>query len=294
MQAAGWAGTGGVGATGPSKDQGSGGSPNALVAHLEQGLAVLHLADGRLLCQLHLASPGLHADLNGDGVPDHVSVGPMSQIFTLWSGRVQGLRWLHSPGSPVPGSIAVAWSSSSPETPAMQMVGGHVQCCLLQPSCTLCISLVPTEYHSMSKSPAKRASRNQQGQQTMLGDIQGKQAMGGNLRPQARAWLTPQLQPSQDGSCTALPVQVMGGDGDEAMSDTGHRHGRHCWVSATSGIPPQQPLFNGSACASSHPLLQLYTKSDAARKLAMHTQARSLAWKQSACVTGLPCATNFG
>ena len=50
--------------------------PNALVAHLEQGLAVLHLADGALMCQLHLASPGLHADLNGDGVPDHVSVRP--------------------------------------------------------------------------------------------------------------------------------------------------------------------------------------------------------------------------
>ena len=54
-------------------------APNALVAHLEQGLAVLHLADGALMCQLHLASPGLHADLNGDGVPDHVSVRPLTQ-----------------------------------------------------------------------------------------------------------------------------------------------------------------------------------------------------------------------
>ena len=58
------------------------------------------------------------------------------------------------------------------------------------------------------------------------------------------------------------------------MSDTGHKHGRHCWVSASSGIPPQQALFNGSACATHHPLLQLYSKSDAARKLSMHTQAR--------------------
>ena len=64
----------------------------------------------------------------------------------------------------------------------------------------------------------------------------------------------------------------MGGDGGEAMSDTGHRHGRQCWVSASSGIPPQQALFNGSACAPSHPLLQMYSRSDAARKLAMHTQ----------------------
>ena len=69
----------------------------------------------------------------------------------------------------------------------------------------------------------------------------------------------------------------MGGDAGEAMSDTGHKHGRHCWVSASSGIPPQQALFNGSACATSHPLnplLQLSSKSDAGRKLSMHTQAR--------------------
>ena len=76
--------------------------PNALVTHLEQGLAVLHLADGALMCQLHLASPGLHADLNGDGVPDHVSVRPspshrMRQscwpawrmLSLLWAQRMQ-------------------------------------------------------------------------------------------------------------------------------------------------------------------------------------------------------------
>ena len=27
---------------------------------------------GRTICKLHLPSPGLHADINGDGVLDHV------------------------------------------------------------------------------------------------------------------------------------------------------------------------------------------------------------------------------
>jgi hypothetical protein len=42
------------------------------VAHLEEGLEAVHLYSGRTLCQLHLPAPGLHADLNGDGVLDHL------------------------------------------------------------------------------------------------------------------------------------------------------------------------------------------------------------------------------
>lgn len=47
-------------------------APNVLVAHLEEGIEAVHLYSGRTLCKLHLSSPGLHADLNGDGVLDHV------------------------------------------------------------------------------------------------------------------------------------------------------------------------------------------------------------------------------
>ena len=47
-------------------------TPNVLVAHLEEGLEVIHLFSGRAVCRLYLPSPGLHADLNGDGIPDHV------------------------------------------------------------------------------------------------------------------------------------------------------------------------------------------------------------------------------
>ena len=43
-----------------------------LVAHLEEGIEAVHLYSGRTLCKLHLPPPGLHADLNGDGVLDHV------------------------------------------------------------------------------------------------------------------------------------------------------------------------------------------------------------------------------
>ncbi len=47
---------------------------NALVADLGEGLEAVHLYSGRPLCALALAAPGLHADVNGDGVLDHVHV----------------------------------------------------------------------------------------------------------------------------------------------------------------------------------------------------------------------------
>lgn len=45
---------------------------NSIVAHLKEGIEVIHLYTGRTLCKLHLASGGLHVDLNGDGVLDHI------------------------------------------------------------------------------------------------------------------------------------------------------------------------------------------------------------------------------
>ncbi|KAL4855412.1 Importin-5 [Chlorella vulgaris] len=46
--------------------------PNVVVAHLEEGIEAIHLFSGRTVCRLHLPSPGLHVDLNGDGVPEHI------------------------------------------------------------------------------------------------------------------------------------------------------------------------------------------------------------------------------
>jgi hypothetical protein len=39
---------------------------------LQEGLEVVHLFTGRTLCKLLLPAPGLHADINGDGVVDHI------------------------------------------------------------------------------------------------------------------------------------------------------------------------------------------------------------------------------
>ncbi|XP_047310479.1 uncharacterized protein LOC124914052 [Impatiens glandulifera] len=46
--------------------------PNVIVAHQKEGIEVIHLASGRTVCKLHLNEGGLHADINGDGVLDHV------------------------------------------------------------------------------------------------------------------------------------------------------------------------------------------------------------------------------
>lgn len=48
--------------------------PNTLVAHFRDGVQAIHLYSGRPICMLHLPSPGLHLDLDGDGVLDHVQV----------------------------------------------------------------------------------------------------------------------------------------------------------------------------------------------------------------------------
>ncbi|CAI6009301.1 unnamed protein product [Closterium sp. NIES-65] len=47
---------------------------NAVIAHLEEGIEVIHLYSGRTICKLLLPDHGLHADVNGDGVLDHVQV----------------------------------------------------------------------------------------------------------------------------------------------------------------------------------------------------------------------------
>ena len=57
--------------------------PNVWVAHLRDGIEAVGLHTGRTICKLHLASPGLHADLNGDGVLDHVQATGKQPLYTL-------------------------------------------------------------------------------------------------------------------------------------------------------------------------------------------------------------------
>ncbi|KAM7252154.1 hypothetical protein ACFE04_024037 [Oxalis oulophora] len=67
--------------------------PNVVVAHQKEGIEALHLASGRTLCKLHLAEGGLHADVNGDGVLDHVqAVGGNGVEQTVVSGSMELLR----------------------------------------------------------------------------------------------------------------------------------------------------------------------------------------------------------
>jgi len=45
---------------------------NVIVAHLRDGIEVIHLYSGRTLCRLLLEENSIHADINGDGVIDHI------------------------------------------------------------------------------------------------------------------------------------------------------------------------------------------------------------------------------
>ncbi|KAK4383246.1 hypothetical protein Sango_2795800 [Sesamum angolense] len=67
--------------------------PNVVVAHEKEGIEAVHLASGRTLCKLHLQEGGLHADINGDGVLDHVqAVGANGAEQTVVSGSMEVLR----------------------------------------------------------------------------------------------------------------------------------------------------------------------------------------------------------
>lgn len=67
--------------------------PNVVVAHQKEGIEAVHLASGRTLCKLHLQAGGLHADINGDGVLDHVQVvGGNGVEKTVVSGSIEVLQ----------------------------------------------------------------------------------------------------------------------------------------------------------------------------------------------------------
>lgn len=69
---------GGAGGRAPSQPY----RPNALVAHVEGGIEVMHLYSGRPVCRMTLP-PGhvVHADLNGDGVVERVAAPPGALLF---------------------------------------------------------------------------------------------------------------------------------------------------------------------------------------------------------------------
>lgn len=67
--------------------------PNVLVAHLKEGIEAIHLASGRTVCKLLLRDGGLHADVNGDGVLDHVqAVGGAGSERVVLSGLTEAIR----------------------------------------------------------------------------------------------------------------------------------------------------------------------------------------------------------
>ncbi|KAL6603393.1 hypothetical protein ACP70R_043754 [Stipagrostis hirtigluma subsp. patula] len=69
-------------------------APNVVVAHEKEGIEAVHLASGRTICKLHLTEGGLHADINGDGVLDHVQVVGANGIKeqTVVSGSMEVLK----------------------------------------------------------------------------------------------------------------------------------------------------------------------------------------------------------
>lgn len=71
--------------------------PNVWVAHLRDGIEAVELGSGRTVCKLHLASPGLHVDLDGDGMLDHIQAsGGTVGMIDLVCGQSQSNKASHS------------------------------------------------------------------------------------------------------------------------------------------------------------------------------------------------------
>ncbi|KAG6549554.1 hypothetical protein Mapa_008935 [Marchantia paleacea] len=114
--------------------------PNVVVAHLSEGIEAVHLASGRTVCKLLLAAGGLHADINGDGVLDHVQAfggngarrdmptGMMEPVKPCWAVATSGVpvrEYLfngsicrHSPfNSFQPGDFGRSWGRTTNTAP---------------------------------------------------------------------------------------------------------------------------------------------------------------------------------
>ncbi|CAN7094615.1 unnamed protein product, partial [Brassica rapa subsp. narinosa] len=69
--------------------------PTVVMAHQKKGIKAIHLSTGRILCKLHLLEGGLYADINGDGVLDHVQriivSGSMEVLKPRWAVATSGV-----------------------------------------------------------------------------------------------------------------------------------------------------------------------------------------------------------
>ena len=68
--------------------------PNAIVAHQEEGIEVVHLFGGRTLCKMLLTPLDAHADVNGDGVLEHVSARGGGGARLTAAGERPGRVWV--------------------------------------------------------------------------------------------------------------------------------------------------------------------------------------------------------
>jgi hypothetical protein len=89
--------------------------PNAIVAHTEDGIELMSFYTGRPLAHLALSRQELHADINGDGVIDHVQIVSQQQPLTASaSSPSPSLPWLSSPlSSPCTALVSSAIPPSS-------------------------------------------------------------------------------------------------------------------------------------------------------------------------------------
>jgi hypothetical protein len=90
--------------------------PNSVVAHLHGGIEVLHLFSGRPITKLALNNGELHADINGDGVIDHIMAKSGAQGHDFSQNFAPFIRNKVNPAHPVPSCLAVVTSGVPPRS----------------------------------------------------------------------------------------------------------------------------------------------------------------------------------
>eukprot|EP00803_Ostreobium_quekettii_P002515 evm.model.scf_113.4 EVM.evm.TU.scf_113.4 scf_113:72029-79810(+) len=229
--------------------------PNVLVAHLREGIEAVHIASGRTICKLHLPEGGLHADLNGDGVLDHIqatgSHGPEEQgdaghrhVSHCWAVATSGIppqQPLFN-GSICPGKAGAVWQPK-PRQKAIQ-VG---------PPAILPVPSSTGHYRHGHRQRSYALFHNSRGELTALnanGNKQWQVSAGTDWNPsKGMAWIAPKAVPTLIAfplRTHAIPTSILvaGGRTAAVYSERGHKLDGFDFP-----VPPVSPLqvvdFNG-------------------------------------------------
>ena len=254
--------------------------PNVVVSHHAEGIDVLHLYSGVKVCEMKLKSPGLHVDLDGDGVVDHVeahgrNLRSAEDIPHCWATVTSGVP---DEGRTLSASICRGGSGLAGHR-AAQAAGRDIRA--VEVVSPISLRRLPETSSELAK-PLDRMGRdaiflNSRGEMTCYNARDGEQK-----RWQIRT--TADWTPSDDGvkpSLTSFPIRVDG------YLDLAIATGASSMVIVNSkGYRATAPIELPSPPAA--PLVARDVDGDGFTDLVLHTKSGVYVWIQTPRAGNLP------